>query len=150
MRKHQSGASLVEVMVAVVILGLGLIGVALLQTTSMRLSQDANHSTIATNLAYEMIDMVRSNRVEAARYDGISVSPPTGTERDDCVTSPTTGTQRDRDAAAWACEMWNAIPGATGTVDVDAGLVTVTVVWSDERLSDEAGQERTFEAETRL
>src|SRR5690606_37357910 len=53
------GFSLIEVMVAVLVLSLGLLGLAALQGLSMRNNQSANYRTQATNLAYEFIDTAR-------------------------------------------------------------------------------------------
>ena len=68
--RHMSGFSLVEVMVAVLVLGLGLLGFALLQTMSVRFTQSANHRTQATNLAYDMLDQIRVNRLAVGQYVG--------------------------------------------------------------------------------
>lgn len=66
--RHSRGLSLIEVLVAVLVLGLGLLGLAMLQATNLKLAQSANQRTIATNLANDLLDDIRSNRLLAAKY----------------------------------------------------------------------------------
>ena len=67
--RHQVGGfSLIEVLIALVILALGLLGFALLQTLNLRYTQSANYRTQATNLAYDLLDQMRSNHYAAAWY----------------------------------------------------------------------------------
>lgn len=64
-RGRQTGASLIEVLVAVLILGVGLLGVAAMQAASLRNSQSAYESTQAVAQSYAILDILRANRVEA-------------------------------------------------------------------------------------
>lgn len=66
------GVSMIEVMVAVLVLSVGLLGMAALQGVSMRNNQSANHRTQATNLAYQLIDIARSYKGSTA--DGVPCS----------------------------------------------------------------------------
>lgn len=51
-------------MIAVLVLGVGLLGLALLQTMNVRFVQSANFRTQATNLGYEVLDQVRANHFQ--------------------------------------------------------------------------------------
>ena len=55
------GVSLIEVMVAVLVLSIGLLGMASLMGVSLRNTQSANYRTQAANLAYEFVDTARGN-----------------------------------------------------------------------------------------
>lgn len=70
--RRARGVSMIEVMVAVLVLSVGLLGMAALQGLSMRNNQSANYRTQATNLAYQLIDMARSYKGLTA--DGIPCS----------------------------------------------------------------------------
>ena len=67
----QRGFSMIEVLIALVVLAVGLLGLALLQTTNLRFTKSANQRTQAVNLATEMLDMIRANHSEAAAYAAI-------------------------------------------------------------------------------
>lgn len=67
MRINAKGFSLIEVMVAIVILTIGLIGVAGLQSTAITGNQNGNTMMQATTLAEEAIEQIRN-----AAYDDIT------------------------------------------------------------------------------
>lgn len=60
MRRAQ-GFSMLEVMIAVLVVSLGLLGLAGLQTVGLRNNTSASQRTVATMLAYEMADRMRAN-----------------------------------------------------------------------------------------
>ncbi len=70
----ERGTTLIEVLVAVVVLSLGLLGLAALQGISLRSSSNAFNRTQATNLSYEILDQVRANRTEIVRRGGPSIA----------------------------------------------------------------------------
>jgi type IV pilus assembly protein PilV len=56
---RQSGATMIEVMVAVLVLSIGLLGMASLLGVSLRNTQSADFRSQAANLAYDYIDTAR-------------------------------------------------------------------------------------------
>lgn len=60
--KTQRGMSLVEVMVAVVILGSGILGLAALQGRSVAMTQSSHYRGVAADLAADLADRIRANR----------------------------------------------------------------------------------------
>lgn len=143
-----AGFTLIEVLIAIVVLAVGLLGFALLQTMSVRFAQSANYRTQATNLTYELIDQMRMNRVTASTYLG---SYTATTDTADCV--PATGVDR-RAAhfkAAWQCRLGRALgEDASATVaQVPGDLIEVSVTWGDDRWSVDPDAV-TFTARTRL
>jgi len=149
---HMAGFSLIEVMVAVLVLGLGLLGFALLQTMSVRFTQSANQRTQATNLAYDMLDQIRVHRVAVGRYVHTYTGKTTGCGPDAEV-SPA------KFASVWECRLGMALgAGSTATVGLDDGEVTVAITWGDQRWNDADGDgtvdaaegNQTFTTVTRL
>lgn len=67
MRTCSRGFTLLEVLIAILVLSIGLLGLAALQATGLRTSHSANLRSQATQLAYEMTDAMRANR---AGYEG--------------------------------------------------------------------------------
>lgn len=59
---HQAGASLIEVLVAMFVLGVGLLGVISLQAESLKINQQSYASTQALVLANDMAERLRINR----------------------------------------------------------------------------------------
>jgi type IV pilus assembly protein PilV len=73
-KKHQGGFTLLEVLIALLILSIGLLGLAALQTTGLRSNQMASMRTLATTTAYDITDRMRANETST----GISRDPGTG------------------------------------------------------------------------
>lgn len=146
-RLSQGGFSLLEVLIALVVLGVGLLGLALLQTMNLRYTQSANQRTLAVNLASELLDTMRSNRSLLASYamdeddfDGVAPTHGTG-----C------GMQAQMSAAnnidRWRCEVRETLGSdawASVVIGSDATnpVVTVTVHWNEANMPiiENAGQ----------
>lgn len=62
---RSKGFSLVEVLVALLVLSIGLLGLAMLQVQGMKYNTNSYQRTQATLLAYDIIDRIRANKVGA-------------------------------------------------------------------------------------
>ncbi|NJC38242.1 type IV pilus assembly protein PilV [Xanthomonas arboricola] len=143
--RQSSGFSLIEVLIAVLILGFGLLGFALLQTMSVRFVQSANYRTQATNLSYELLDQIRINRVAAPIYAGTYTATT-----DKCAPPTGAGITKDNFMLAWRCRLGKALGDtASASVARNGGVITVTVSWGDERWNP-ASATTSFTASTRL
>jgi type IV pilus assembly protein PilV len=125
--RGQAGFTLLEVMIAVVILSVGLLGMALLQSTSLRAAQTTNERSQATMLVYEMMDMVRSNRRQASQYGLIREGQFFGDGRGGfcAVGAPAPAQRWAADRNEWVCAVRRAIPDARGRVTVTGAVVPV-------------------------
>jgi type IV pilus assembly protein PilV len=68
-RTAATGFTLVEVLVALVVLSVGMLGIAALYLDSLRASRAALYRTQAVNLASDMADRIRTNRGLAGAYN---------------------------------------------------------------------------------
>ncbi len=66
LKKSQAGVTLLEVLIAALVLGIGLLGVAGLQVTALQTNQDASFQSQAVNLAYDLSDRMRAHCPERA------------------------------------------------------------------------------------
>jgi len=130
---RQSGFTLIEVLIAILILGIGLLGLASLQAVGLQFNQSSQFRSQATNLAYEMADRMRSNR-QAAR-DG-DYTGPLVTPLPDCTPNLALNqaTVAARDVASWRNSLACLLPLGNGAIAVDNdGIATITVQWDDSR-----------------
>lgn len=145
-RRNAAGFSLLEVMIAVFVLGVGLLGFALMQTMNVRFAQSANHRTQATNLTYELLDQMRVNRILASAYVGDYEATTS-----DAACVPPTGDNLGAASyrSVWECRLGKALgAGASATVSMTGDQVDVSVLWGDERWVSDAQQ--AFSASTQL
>jgi len=140
------GFTLLEVLVALVVLSVGLLGLASLQTNTLKFNQGAYLRTQATNLAYDMADRMRANRAAgiSGAYDDVAYA----TTLPDCNPNATlTGTVAERDIAGWRIGLVCSLPLGNGSIDTDGRSVTVSVRWDESR---GAGALEEFQMETSL
>lgn len=135
---HQ-GSTLIEVMIAVIILGVGLLGIAALQTTALRNSQSSLERTQAVIQSYSIIDAMRANR-NAALSNEYNLSSMT-------CEAPSSGTLAQTDVSQWIASLNSTLGGANtcGQINCNGGVCTVTVQWDDSRASD-AGDDGAIES----
>jgi type IV pilus assembly protein PilV len=128
----QHGISLVEILVTVVIISVGLLGVASLHLTSLRAGNGAHTRSQATALATDIIDRMRANREAALNKEYLITM---GTK------APITPTGLvDTDKKQWLDALQQALPNGQGSV-VETLIATrrafqVTIQW-DERVTDD-------------
>lgn len=65
---RSTGFSIVEALVALVVLSIGMLGIAALYVESLRAGRSAIYRTQAVNLASDMADRIRANRNARASY----------------------------------------------------------------------------------
>lgn len=126
----QSGFTLLEVLVAMLVLSIGLLGLAGLMASSMRNNQSAYHSTQATWFAYDILDRMRANRAGAlaGNYSAALSSPA-------CSMAAPAGSIAAQDIGGWKNMIACALPEGDGSIVVNGAnrRVTVTVQWNDSR-----------------
>jgi len=134
----QSGFTLLEVMIALVIFSIGLLGLAGLQAGGLRSNTQAQLRTIAVIQAYDMAERIRANPrgVEDGDYNALDDATPTA---GDCISATCTAAEMATyDYYEWVTGTQNVLPSGHGTVTsaVVGGvtrLFTVTVMWDEER-----------------
>ena len=129
-RKYCKGVSLIEVLVAVIILAFGLLGLAGLQSVSLRNNNSAMMRTQATYLAQDIIDRMRVNKTAAIDDMSYEQSMATATPTV-AVNSPLDVIDRN----AWLTSIENTLPSGDGEIDcVDAtDVCEITIQWNDRR-----------------
>jgi type IV pilus assembly protein PilV len=124
--KNQQGFSLIEVMVAVLVLSLGLLGNAGLVAASLKNSNTAHFRSQATILAADILDRMRANlpndrtqRMTEAAYYIVSLNGS-------CGGSGLPNTE----CTEWRQAIAATLPSGKGGVTVsNSGTVTVTIQW---------------------
>ncbi|MBN1238034.1 MAG: type IV pilus modification protein PilV [Gammaproteobacteria bacterium] len=127
--RPSAGFTLLEVLIALLVLSLGLLGLAALQAATVEFNHEAYLRSQATNLAYDMADRMRANR-QAALNGDYSVAfanpaPACGNAGGASVAA--------RDIAAWHGALACTLPAGNGRIQVANGTVTIEVRWDESR-----------------
>ncbi|WP_022940065.1 type IV pilus modification protein PilV [Psychromonas hadalis] len=141
-KKHR-GSTLLEVLVALLIVAIGFLGLASMQLISLKNLNNAQFRTLATAYAYDMAERMRTNRaaVSAGFYDAIDA-----TETDPGCSSCSVEQIAQLDAYQWNQLIGNSIisgglPTGTGKVESKGGGVfEITVAWREQQQSSSGGK----------
>jgi len=153
MIEKQSGFTLIEVLVAIVVLSLGLLGLAGLQAASLRNNQTAYYRGIATQQAYDMADRLRANLagVRAGNYNNLAGLP--GANPDCFAAACSAADMAISDQRQWNTVNAALLPNGTGTVVCEDGaagagctaatgnwVFNITVRWTERTEAGNATQ----------
>lgn len=151
----QRGFSLIEVLVAMLILAIGLLGLAALQTQGVRFNHDAYVRTSATVLAYDIVDKMRLNRDNRADYVTASFpvrnAEPAGgytTQNPpyECTGADATVASVDTDLACWLNGIELGLPLGRAFIAQQAApnddLFDITIMWLDREPREFGNQTR--------
>ena len=138
MRLGEAGFTLIEGMLAAVVLAVGLLALSGMQAISLGSNVDANELTRATTLASDMIERIQFNRFNVTAYHGIDT-----TAAMPCTQSATTQPMARGDCLQWQTMLNNSgmtgmagtvvltpIPPATDPLNLNRTTVQVNVSWT--------------------
>ena len=130
--QRQQGFTLLEAMMALMVLSIGLLATATMQDVALSRNVDANQLTLATNMATEMIERIRFNNSNVAAYGGIDT-------QNNATRPPSSQSMARGDYDQWQSRL--AAAGLTnmrgrvtvssiGPTNLNQSQVTVQVTWS--------------------
>ena len=148
--KHQAGVGLIEVLVALLVLSLGLLGVAAMQAAALRNNHSAVERSMGAILTHSIIDSMRANRAAALAGAYNLALPDSGCD------IPDAGALAQNDLRAWLQSMvlrdteagirGVMSGGACGGVNcTSTGFCRISIRWDDCRgVNDPAAACQTF------
>ncbi|AHG41066.1 pilus assembly protein PilV [Pseudomonas syringae CC1557] len=143
-RHRQTGMTLIEVLVSVLILAIGLLGAAAIQLNALKYTDSSTMSSQASFIAYDMMDRIRANVDGNASANGSNsnVLATYGLASLDLAPVANLNKARDQDLSDFRANIINfASTSGTGSIVVsDSTLVTITVGWSDTRAAGASNQ----------
>lgn len=130
-RSRQSGVGMVEVMVAVLVLAIGVLGVAALQAITLKNSSSSASRSQAAIQIYSMMDIIRADRINIGSYN-----------TNIYVAGDGSGEPGSKDG--WLDGLKGSVaPDAQGKIVclAEQMVCTVGVQWNDERATGGSGTE---------
>lgn len=144
------GFTLLEVLIALLIFSLGLLGLAGLMVVSVKTNQSAYLRTQASFLAQSMADRMRANTGQINEYNGDYSEATAG----DAICRTAACTPLDlveNDRLVWSRQLIESLPNPTATIACDGvtlgtpatagaatydGLCTFTITWNEASLQE--------------
>lgn len=140
------GMSLIEVMVALLVLAVGLLGIAAMQSLALRGSQSSLETSQAVMATSSILEAIRANPDQVASYNMAKT----------CATPGAGSTRVTNDQSAWIASLKTTLGNAATTCGqisncAAAAACRVTVFWDDSRGgTDVGGNTRSLTVEARI
>jgi type IV pilus assembly protein PilV len=132
LNKPQSGFTLIEVLITMVLLAVGLLGLAALQAKALQNNQNSYYRSQATQFAYDIADRIRANKVEAANVTSkYSMTVTDARAKSACTTTVGCSSidMAENDFYEWSKEITDVLPiGSVSPI-----IYTITIQWDDDR-----------------
>ncbi len=137
-RIKQSGFTMVEVLVALVVLSIGLLGIAALYLNSLQSGRTAIYRTQAVNLAADLADRIRMNRTAQAAYGSLFADVEAVVGACDSTGGCSDADLASTDLFRWKASIAQLLPNGQGQVVVTMPIgggepanYVVTVRWAE-------------------
>jgi type IV pilus assembly protein PilV len=145
------GFSIVEAMVALVVMSVGMLGIAGLYVSSLKAGRTAILRTQAVNLASDIADRIRANRTARNAYDTAAVAPCSVPGGGATLAETTARNLAAADTCQWVANIQAILPQGNGVIGFVAGVpagmpnnYVVTVSWQ------EPGEQQVFTYQLRV
>jgi len=126
MIRQQRGVGMIEILVAVLIFAIGLLGVGGMQIFALKMNTNAEIRTRANLLAMDMVERMRANPSQWDEY------PMTAAECSSAVSdSPSSTDIAALDRSLWCQKLERELPEGEGTIAMTNGVVTITLNWQE-------------------
>lgn len=137
---RQTGSSMIEVMVALVVLAVGLLGLAMLQIKSTRINTESSQNTQATLLANDIIEKMRANPRGNYGVDPLpTVSLGCAAKAAGGSTFCTPDEQAQDDLYDWNLSLHRMLgPRGSGGVVKNVNSYTIIISWKEMRANSDS------------
>jgi type IV pilus assembly protein PilV len=134
--QRHKGSSLLEVLVALFVLAVGILGVLSMQAKSGKYTQSTYYYSQAVFLANDIADAMRTNRSVAASYTVLMTDPLPNAKNCASTTENCTASElRDWNVRTWLTNIAASLPQGKASIESDGDFFTITVQFNDSRAS---------------
>jgi type IV pilus assembly protein PilV len=144
--RHQRGVSLIEVLVAILVISLGILAMVAMQVNATKFTKTSEIRTMGALLVGDLADRMRANRdgfttgAYAYQVAYPNSGPPVLPDVTDTCNKPepapacSASEMAAKDQADWLATVNTSLPGGTawiGDVDANTGGIDIWLVWNE-------------------
>lgn len=153
--RYMQGFSMIEVLVAFLLLSFGILGLSGLQMNALKNNQSALQRSQASMLAYYLMDAMRANREAALNGDyNLGSIDTAGKDHETICSAPSGSALANNDHARW----FDAVKSALGDADTTCAAIVcdgdgncgIVIEWEDTRTSITSNEQQSFFISSRL
>lgn len=122
---RQAGFSLIEILVALLVLAIGLLGMASLQSTALTMNSEARNRSQGIFLIEDISERARANRPNLASY-AVSAGDAPACDPEAFIKNEGVATD---DVTEWKNSLACLLPNGNGSVVISGQTMTVQVTW---------------------
>lgn len=131
-KRKSSGFTMLEMLVSLVILSVGLLGVAILQTKGQQFNHMSYLYTQASYLAYDLMDRMRANET-IAKTGEYQRQLPTELSNDCNKQTCTSSQMVEFDLYSWKTLLEQTLPGGEAQIVWSSPNYTISIKWLNDQ-----------------
>ncbi|MFF7706083.1 type IV pilus modification protein PilV [Pseudomonas sp. NPDC007930] len=131
---NQRGSTLIEVLVALLVMSIGLLGAAAIQLNALKFTDSSSLRTKASFIAYDMMDRIRANPDGAYGLANLAAAPTTSN-----LAAPATQDLFDFNSNISAANL----PSPQASITKNGYIYTILIRWSDARAASAVNSQNT-------
>jgi type IV pilus assembly protein PilV len=134
-RTMQLGMTLIEVLVALLVFSVGILGVAMLQLNALKYTDSSMRSMRVSFIAHDLFERIRANPDVSYALSSLSQAP----------TSGNLGVPRQQDLYDFSTQLKRVVgDDAEASIAMAGSTVTLKLNWDDSRASQQSAQKQTL------
>lgn len=134
-RTMQSGMTLIEVLVALLVFSVGILGVAMLQLNALKYTDSSMRSMRVSFIAHDLFERIRANPDVSYALSSLSQAP----------TSGNLAVPRQQDLYDFSTQLKRVVgDDAEASIAMAGSTVTLKLNWDDSRASQQSAQKQTL------
>ena len=119
--RWQAGVGMLEVLIALLVLTVGVLGLTAIQASGLKNSRTAYYRTQATVLAYDIIDRMRANSDQMTSSSAYIITLATSPQGTACTSNCTPAAIASTDLIEWRTHLAAQLPQGKGAIQTLAG-----------------------------
>lgn len=131
MKLGQTGVTMIEVLITIVVISFGLLALAMFQVGSLRHLSGTKQNMVVTNAVDSLADSIRANKANSLDYDGIN----TKEYNKSCAAADTTCKAFEHDVFEFKQTLEDSLADAEAVIKISNKMAIIEVKWVERKIN---------------